>query len=352
MTGTITAPSTVLSTTVIPQQQEQQQQEQAPPRTMNYRSSIFPRRLYEMLENADKYGYASMISWMPDGRSFRIDTDHYDKAEIVTLLTRCHFKQSKFKSFTKQLILYSFQRLKKNHYAHPLMIRGRPELFYKKSRREFSLDDMKETPTTTTSTTSSMTTTNTIAVPFPNKISSSSPNRISSSPTYTTTHQHAAYHAMLGRHLSTLPPSMEHVEQYLPSLPLYIPQQEQANFVDRLGDMYSKNDDITVVENDNANVSSSVVSYENNNNTDTESLNSSSNGNSIASFSSENDETYTATSAASLVDIHRLELLFNEESDYACTLDISTQEQERYHSYYNTNNSKMMEMETELLMLI
>jgi len=340
---TTTPPTTVLPTAVLPSQQQQpQQQPQEQQRTMNYRSSIFPRRLYEMLENAEKYGYAQMISWMPDGRSFRIDTDHYDKAEIVALLTRCHFKQSKFKSFTKQLILYSFQRLKKNHYSHNLMVRGRPDLFFRKSRREFSLE-MKTPTTTTSSMTTKKMTNNATTIPFP-------PDKIPSSASAST--HHDAYHAMISRH-STLSPSVKHMEQYLPSLPLYLPQQEQANFVDRLGDMYSKNDtvDTNNIINQHVHVSSSVVSKENN--TDADSLDSSSNGDSSKSSSSDHDDTYDASSS-SLFENSRLELLFDEESDYACTMDISTQEQERYNNnnsnYSHINMVHLTEIEKEMLM--
>jgi len=247
--------TTTTTTTALPQQQH---------RRPNQRTSIFPTRLYDMLENADKCGYSNMISWMPDGKSFRIDTDHHAKEDIIEILKRNHFNQTKFKSFTKQLILYSFQRIKKNHYSHDLLVRGRPDLFHKKSRTDFL--EMKTMTKTTTKTKNNNSNLNEIVSP---------------SSTSTTCNQHDAYdsgHAIIGRH-SPISPSVELVEQYLPSLPLYIPQQEQANFVDRLGDMYSKNDD----NDSNNNVSSSVVSHDNTNDTDSWESSSSSDAGSSSS---------------------------------------------------------------------
>merc|ERR1719148_338377 len=43
------------------------------------RSPVFPQRLYEMLEDAEQEGYAHLIRWSPDGRSFHISYDTQNK---------------------------------------------------------------------------------------------------------------------------------------------------------------------------------------------------------------------------------------------------------------------------------
>ena len=88
------------------------------------RSSQFPFRLHNMLDDADREGHSSIVSWCAGGNSFRI---HQPK-QMITVLQR-YFRQSKFKSFLRQLQGYNFNRITKGKdqgiVSHPMFIRGR-----------------------------------------------------------------------------------------------------------------------------------------------------------------------------------------------------------------------------------
>ena len=104
-----------------------------------------------MLENAERDGYAHVISWMPDGKSFKIHVDgsldEADEKAIVEILKRT-FNQTRFKSFLRQLQLYGFERTYKGPHRgeckHQLFVRGRKDLLHKKS-----IDDFQRTANST-----------------------------------------------------------------------------------------------------------------------------------------------------------------------------------------------------------
>ena len=108
------------------------------------RSPTFPKKLYHMLENAKKYGYENLISWMPDHKSFKIHVgntkDENENAMFVKLLKQ-YFNQTKYDSFLRQLMLYNFKRIYKGPQRgvckHVLFMEGRPDLFHRKSIRDF-----------------------------------------------------------------------------------------------------------------------------------------------------------------------------------------------------------------------
>lgn len=97
-----------------------------------------------MLENAERDGYSHIISWMPDGKSFKIYADgslnEEDEKAIVQVLKRT-FNQTRFKSFLRQLQLYGFERIYKGPHKgeckHKFFVRGRRDLFHKKSIEDF-----------------------------------------------------------------------------------------------------------------------------------------------------------------------------------------------------------------------
>lgn len=95
--------------------------------TTGGRSKTFPCKLYELLEKSDKLGYSHIISWQPGGKSFRV----WKPKQLETSILPRHFKQSKFKSFLRQLNTYHFQRItsgtNRGGYAHPAFVRGKPD---------------------------------------------------------------------------------------------------------------------------------------------------------------------------------------------------------------------------------
>jgi hypothetical protein len=88
------------------------------------RSSQFPFRLHNMLDDAERTGHSHIVSWCPGGESFKI---HLPK-QLITVLQK-YFRQSKFKSFLRQLQGYDFKRITRGKdqgvVSHPMFLRGR-----------------------------------------------------------------------------------------------------------------------------------------------------------------------------------------------------------------------------------
>ena len=105
------------------------------------RFPIFPQKLYDMLENAETNGYSHIISWLPNGKAFQI---RGDEQAIVEVLRQCaDFNLTRFKSFSRQLQLYGFERNfkgeRQGECKHSWFIRGRKDLFEGKSMIHSSL---------------------------------------------------------------------------------------------------------------------------------------------------------------------------------------------------------------------
>ena len=68
--------------------------------------SPFPFKLHGLLEAAATNGYEDIVSWLPNGKSFRV---HKPQEFAKHIMTRV-FNQSQYKSFQRQLNIYGFQR--------------------------------------------------------------------------------------------------------------------------------------------------------------------------------------------------------------------------------------------------
>jgi len=87
----------------------------------------FPLKLHELLDAADMQGFNCIVSWLPDGNSFQV----HDQDRFVKEILPKFFRQSKYKSFQRQLNLWGFQRLNKavrGAYQHNWFVRGKSEL--------------------------------------------------------------------------------------------------------------------------------------------------------------------------------------------------------------------------------
>lgn len=112
---------------------EKQAEHDEPIRDVNFMSQQkrigFPQALHQLLEEAHDRGYSDIVSWQDHGRSFRIiDTDRF-----VTQIMPRFFKQTKIRSFQRQLSLYGFQRITKKgeafgSHCHESFLRGKPNL--------------------------------------------------------------------------------------------------------------------------------------------------------------------------------------------------------------------------------
>lgn len=69
--------------------------------------SLFPNRLYEMLDNAENCSFDHIVSFTPSGTSFQI---HDRKRFETEIMPHWFHKMSSFNSFHRQLNFYSFRR--------------------------------------------------------------------------------------------------------------------------------------------------------------------------------------------------------------------------------------------------
>ena len=96
--------------------------------SMFHKEFQFPWKLYEMLERANKEDFSSLVSWMPGDSSFKV----HDAENFVKTVMPRFFKQTKYKSFQRQLNLYGFTRVdtgpNKGGYRHFSFRKGRKDL--------------------------------------------------------------------------------------------------------------------------------------------------------------------------------------------------------------------------------
>jgi hypothetical protein len=102
-------------------QNVQEQQQQGNP------AVLFPWKLHEMLQNSLNDNKESVVSWLPEGRAFKV---HNVPVFVHDILPQ-YFKQTKYKSFQRQLNLWGFERLTsgpiKGAYFHPSFLRDHPD---------------------------------------------------------------------------------------------------------------------------------------------------------------------------------------------------------------------------------
>ena len=89
------------------QQQQQQQQSVSNGERVGNSSFQFPFKLYDMLDASDSDGFASIVSWQDNGRAFKV----HKPSKFVESIMPVYFKQTKYKSFQRQLNLYGFARI-------------------------------------------------------------------------------------------------------------------------------------------------------------------------------------------------------------------------------------------------
>eukprot|EP00934_Nitzschia_sp_Nitz4_P003999 Nitzschia sp. Nitz4//scaffold33_size148984//2616//3251//NITZ4_002908-RA/size148984-processed-gene-0.152-mRNA-1//-1//CDS//3329548367//3989//frame0 len=97
---------------------------------------LFPGKLHDMLDHAESEGLQHVVSWSPDGKSFTI---HKPK-QIIEILPM-FFGHSKYRSFHRQLNMWSFRRLgegpNRGAFTHPYFIKGQKAMCRTISRHRF-----------------------------------------------------------------------------------------------------------------------------------------------------------------------------------------------------------------------
>ena len=69
--------------------------------------TTFPWKLHEMLDEIENQGFAHIVYWLPDGNGFKI----LDKDFFINRIMPRYFKQTKYKSFQRQLNMWGFKRI-------------------------------------------------------------------------------------------------------------------------------------------------------------------------------------------------------------------------------------------------
>lgn len=77
--------------------------------TMKATKKFFPYKLYRLLETIEETStddVAACIMWLPHGRAFIVRNEDVFVSKVLS----AHFKQTRLRSFTRQLLLWGFKR--------------------------------------------------------------------------------------------------------------------------------------------------------------------------------------------------------------------------------------------------
>mmetsp|Transcript_17011 Transcript_17011/g.38841 ORF Transcript_17011/g.38841 Transcript_17011/m.38841 type:complete len:259 (-) Transcript_17011:293-1069(-) len=89
---------------------------------------LFPRKLHQMLRACMRDDREDIVSWLSQGNAFKVHNVPVFVSEILPLF----FKQTKYKSFQRQLNLWGFERIQngpeKGAYYHIQFLRDKPNL--------------------------------------------------------------------------------------------------------------------------------------------------------------------------------------------------------------------------------
>lgn len=84
----------------------------------------FVWKLYEMLEDVERNGQDTIVSWVDGGKAFKV---HKMKFFVNDIIPK-YFRQTKYKSFQRQLYFYDFHRIQdgpdSGAYHHPKFVKG------------------------------------------------------------------------------------------------------------------------------------------------------------------------------------------------------------------------------------
>lgn len=97
-----------------------------PGRTSNGEPT-FPWKLHTVLEESERLGFQDIVSWQGD-RAFKV----HDPKRFELHILKKYFKQTQYRSFTRQLNMYNFQRVPRGSgvgsYTHEFLMRGKTEM--------------------------------------------------------------------------------------------------------------------------------------------------------------------------------------------------------------------------------
>jgi len=106
---------------------------------IEWKPEHFPHKMYDLLNDVERKGLNDIVSWLPDGKSFKIHSQIGFEQSIMPL----YFSgMSSYKSFRRQLNLYGIYQHRHrpnqdaNAYSHDLLVRGQRHLCDKIARKK------------------------------------------------------------------------------------------------------------------------------------------------------------------------------------------------------------------------
>lgn len=104
----------------------------------------FPWKVHQLLNDAETQGFTHIVSWLPGHTAFRV---HKQNLFVQEIMPR-YFKQTKYRSFRRQLNLWGFERLlrgpNRGGYQNANFVHRRPSLCHKMKRVEIKgIENMK-----------------------------------------------------------------------------------------------------------------------------------------------------------------------------------------------------------------
>lgn len=84
----------------------------------------FGWKLHTMLEDTENSDLKEIVSWVNSGKAFKV----HDLDAFMEKVVPFYFRQSKWKSFLRQLYFYGYSRTSSGAYHHPSFIRGNKTL--------------------------------------------------------------------------------------------------------------------------------------------------------------------------------------------------------------------------------
>ncbi|KAG7342513.1 HSF-type DNA-binding protein [Nitzschia inconspicua] len=145
-------PSTYLTNLVLPRKEKKTKQARkpwnsAPLSPTTIASSLeapFAVRVHRMLTAVSELGLEDIVSWNPDGRTFRV---HKPSEFERWVLPNYFTKQTQYRSFQRQLNFYAFSRIKTGHlagsYGHVCFVKGQEALAHCIQRVPKGLSSLK-----------------------------------------------------------------------------------------------------------------------------------------------------------------------------------------------------------------
>jgi hypothetical protein len=107
------------------------------------RDNLFPYILHGLLEDAEKSGQISVVSWSRDGKAFRL----HNKGAFQQKYLQLYFKLNSMDDFHSTLFSWGFKEDENGSYHHPCFIEDHPEFRVFMKKADNARDEMLQPST-------------------------------------------------------------------------------------------------------------------------------------------------------------------------------------------------------------